>query len=213
MFCKKFSNYTREFCKLNNDTELNCFERDQREGVLRNQEKIKLTNTLKKIVLYGRQFIIEVNESQTQLSYLSIINNHKNASNLLDYFPNLVTLIFKSNSVSKITGKMEILQYLDLSENRITEVKFLGEKLKAFRLRYLDLSKNLIRRIPETFKEFTQLIVLKITDCKILDIHQKAFIQNNSIIEEFHFNNTDYPTIQSIRIIEKMKRVRKLFSK
>lgn len=188
--------YEKDKCKLENRNELICENLDENflKNLNVNFKKLKIKNLIEneneKEEEEKKKRKREKN-IKNKITFLSVENSRIYDLKYFDYFPNLVFLIFKNNSIEKIEEifsrkKLILLNLLDLSKNSIFNLKFLKNFVNE-NLIYLDISFTKIQFILHKHIHFlNKLQIFIINFCQIQIIQIYSLIHLNQL----HFNST-----------------------
>lgn len=210
MHCFDNINYAHNYCEFVNSVLLYCDCRKRKKNYQINFVEKRIMQL--KIIEKCAQLNISNNHSN--ILYFSAIRNNGNFSKIIQFFPNLISLILKRNRMTFETinnVNLPLLQNLDLSFNTIKTLNWIG-KLKVERLLYLDLSENPLKFLNLISEFVPNLRILKILKCPFLYFGEK-FFSHLSNLKILRIDDTVEFTIANYQSLKNLRNLKKIISK
>ena len=128
----------------------------------------------------------------------------------LEIYPNLKRLVLRKNKISSFSGAPnDMLQYLDLSYNRISSLSRNVDLSLFENIRVLDISNNMITTIPKAgFPNGRRLEVLNLSSNQI-DILESNCFDDLTNLEELRLNKNKLSSFPKT-LFKKMSKLRVL---
>lgn len=163
-------------------------------------------------VCKSRGFLVYPSSLPQQIHTLDLTDNYLTSVNIteLEIYPNLKRLVLKNNKISSFSGAPnDVLQYLDLSNNKISSLSRNVDLSLFENIRVLDLSNNMITTIPKAgFPNGRRLEVLNLSSNQI-DILESNCFDDLTNLEELRLNKNKLSSFPKT-LFKKMSKLRVL---
>lgn len=204
LYCINVTTQTN-FCKFIHPTSLYCQSNISEKFIWLNG----FDKNIKMLKISQNGIYFNITKNQNQILHITIIENNGNFSKAFRFFPNLVSVVLKSDNIDlkiNFLKNLPLLQFLDVSFNLIKDLKWVSG-LESERLIYLDLSGNPLKSVNFELKSLTQLKILKILNCPILKFEKHFFISLVNLNKLFlnHTFDAKVVNIKSLKTLENLK--------
>lgn len=219
LHCFHHSPILDEHCQMLNGTRLDCKLTLSKSSSSSKEFALRwIDERVKRLSVFNMRFSLKLplKRQHHQLLHLTVEKKEQNFGELLNRFPNLISLIYKRNKLndSELKGEFQLkmLQYLDVSFNSITNIGQL-QSFKTEQLIYLDLSSNPISTLGKDRKIFFNLKTLKILKCHLLTIEEEFLLDLVNLREFFLDDTVDFKIRGEWKSLRNLKSLNKVYTK
>ena len=163
-------------------------------------------------VCKSRGFLVYPSSLPSNIDTLDLTDNYLSSVNVteLEIYPYLKKLVLKNNKITAFSSAPnDVLQYLDLSNNKISSLSRNVDLSLFENIRVLDLSNNMITTIPKAgFPNGARLEVLSLSSNQI-DILESNCFDDLTHLEELRMNKNKLSSFPKT-LFKKMAKLRVL---